>query len=186
MNKPFLIKNIKTKKTKTDQKRPYHDAYNTQTNIHEHWSQRPIRRSMPVGDDWQAPGWRRYNRKNRRDTLTSTHRPKIPRNKQQNAVTAGITTNQHTTHLEVSNRIYPIQGSFTLPCIPFSSLSSPRLVDRSFCIYRRYRYKNPLAKDNPHLFSLHHSCIEPTPSQPHRYYFLICKIQNSLATNKRV
>ena len=40
MNKPFLIKkNIKTKRTKTDQKRPNHDAYNTQTNIHKHWSQ---------------------------------------------------------------------------------------------------------------------------------------------------
>ena len=46
--------------------------------------------------------------KNRRDTLTSTHRPKIPQNKQQNAVTVGITMNQHMTHLEVSNCIYPV------------------------------------------------------------------------------
>ena len=115
-------------------------------------------------DRHQAEG--NMTEKNRRDGLTSTHRPKIPWNKQYNAVTAGITTNRHTT---------PIQGSFTLPCIPFLSFSSPRLVDRSFCTYRRYRYKNPLAKDNPHLFPLHHSHIEPTPSQTHRYYFLIRK-----------
>ena len=45
-------------------------------------------------------------------------------------------------------------------------LSSPRVVDRGSYTYRRYRYKNTLKqKDNPHLFPLHHSRIEPTPSQ---------------------
>ena len=87
----------------------------------------------------------------------------------------GITTNRHKTYLETSTHIYPVQGSFTLPCIPFSSFSSLRVVDRGFCTYRRYRYRNPLTKDNPHLFLLHHNCIEPTPSQPHRFYFLIRK-----------
>ena len=163
MNKPFLIKNIKTKRTKTDQKRPNHDAYNTQTNIHEHWSQRPIRRSMPIGDDRQAPGWRRYDREELQrqtyiHTQTQDHMEQTAEHCHRR-----ITTNRHTTYLEMSNRIYPIQGSFTLPCIPFSSFSSLRIVDRGFCIYRRYRYKNPLTKDNPHLFPLHHNRIEPTP-----------------------
>ena len=35
--------------------------------------------------------------------------------------------------------------------------------------------QKPTSKNNPHLFPLHHSHIEPTPSQTHRYYFLICK-----------
>ena len=175
MNKPFLIKNIKQRKLKQIRNNP----------IMTHIT--PKRTSMSIGpsdqseeacplvtiDRHQAEG--DTMEKNCRDTLTSMHRPKIPQNKQQNAVTMGITMNQHTTHLEASNRIHPVQGSFTLPCIPFSSLSSPRLVDRGFCIYRRYRYKNPLAKDNPHHFSLHHSHIEPTPSQTHRHYFLIRK-----------
>ena len=124
--------------------------------------------------------------KNRRDTLACMHRPKIPRNKQQNAVTAGITMNRHTTHLEMSKPHIPCTGEFHSSLHSLLILSSPRLVDRGFCTHRRYRYKNPLTKDNPHLFPLHHNRIEPTPSQPHRYYFLIRKIQNSLATNKIV
>ena len=59
--------------------------------------------------------------------------------------------------------------------LPFSSFSSPRVVDRGFYTYKRYRYKNTLTKDNPHLFPSHHNRIEPTPSQPHRFYFLIHK-----------
>ena len=175
MNKPFLIKNIKQRKLKQIRNNPI------TTHITPKWTSTSIgpgnqsEEACPsvTIDRHQVEG--DTTEKNHRDTLTSTHRPKIPRNKLQNAVTAGITTNRHTTHLEASNCIYPIQGGFTLPCIPFSSLSSPRLVDRGFCIYRRYRYKNPLAKDNPHFFSLHHSRIEPTPSQTHRHYFLIRK-----------
>ena len=90
----------------------------------------------------------------------------------------GITTNRHTIYLETSNCIHPVQGG--VPPFPaFHShlfFSSPRVVDRGSYTYRRYRYKNPLKqKDNPHLFPLHHNHIEPTPSQPHRFYFLIHK-----------
>ena len=175
MNKPFLIKNIKTKRTKKDQKWPNHDAYNTQMNIHEHWSWWPIRRGVSISDDQQTPGWRWYDREEsqRRTCIhaqTQDHMEQTAEHCHRR-----ITTNRHMTYLEASNRIYPNQGSFTLPCIPFSSFSSPRVVDRGFCTYRRYRYKNPLTKDNPHLFPLHYSRIEPTPSQPHKYYFLICK-----------
>ena len=148
---------------------------NTQTNIHKHWSRRPIRRSMPIGDDRQAPGWRRYDREESQrrtyiHTQTQDHTEQTAE-----CCHRGITTNRHMTYLEASNHISPVQGSFTPPCIPFSSFSSPRVVDRGFCTHRRHRYKNPPTKDNPHLFPLHHSHIEPTPSQPHKYYFLICK-----------
>ena len=43
-------------------------------------------------------------------------------------------------------------------------------------MYRqKVQIQKPTSKNNPHLFPLHHSCIRPTPSQTHRYYFLIHK-----------
>ena len=134
MNKPFLIKNIKQRKLKQIRNNPittHITPKRTSTSIGPGDQSEEACRSVMI-DRHQVEG--DTTEKNHRDTLTSTHRPKISQNKQQNTVTAGITTNQHTTHLEVSNHIYPVQGSFTLPCIPFSSLSSLRLVDRGFCI----------------------------------------------------
>ena len=52
--------------------------------------------------------------------LTFTQKPWTRWNKQSDTVTVGTTMNQSTMLLGTSNR-----GSFTLPCIPFLSLSSP-------------------------------------------------------------
>ena len=140
----------------------------TQTNIHEHWSQQPIRRGVPISDDWQAPDWRQYDRE---ESQRRTHiHAKTQDHTEQTAehCHCGITTNRHMIYLEMSNRIHPIQGVPSFPA--FHShlffLSSLRVVDRGSYTYRRCRYKNPLKqKDNPHLFPLHHNRIEPTPSQ---------------------
>ena len=118
-------KNIKTKRTKNrDQKWPNHDAYNTQMNIHEHWSQRPIRRGVPIGDDRQAPGWRQYDRE---ESQRRTHIHAQTQDHMEQTTECchrGITTNRHTIYLEMSNRIHPVQGGSILPCIPFPSFFS--------------------------------------------------------------
>ena len=162
----------------------------TQTNIHEHWSQWPIRRGVPIGDDRQAPDWRRYNRE---ESQRWTHiHAQTQDHMEQTAEHChrGITTNRHTIYLETSNCIHPVQGGSHpfLRSIPIFLLSSLRVVDRGSYTYRRYRYKNPLKqKDNPQLFPLHHNRIEPTPSQHIDFIFWsVKKVQNSLATNKIV
>ena len=146
----------------------------TRTNPHEHWSRRLIRRSVPVDDDWQMLDQKRHERKSCKGTLTLTQKPRTPRNKQSDTVTVGTTTNRSTTLLGASNCIYPIQGSFTLPCIPFYPFHLRDLSTGAF-VQTEVQIQKPTSKNNPHLFPLHHGHIGPTPSQTHRYYFLICK-----------
>ena len=138
-------------------------------NIYEHWSRRPIRRGMPIGDDRQAPDWRRYNRE---ELQRRTHiHAQTQDHMEQTAECCHrrITTNRHMIYLETSNRIHPIQGGgFILPCVPFLSfffhlweLLTGAPIHTEGTDTKTHQNK----KDNPHLFPLHHSCIEPTPSQ---------------------
>ena len=135
-NKPSLIKKKKHKnkrelKTETRNDPTMMHIY-TQTNIHEHWSRRPIRRGVPIGDDRQAPDWRRYDREESQrwthiHTQTQDHTEQTAE-----CCHRGITTNRHMIYLETSNRIHPVQGGFhpSLHPIPIFFLSSPRVVDR--------------------------------------------------------
>ena len=103
--------NKKTKNTKDDPNTMHtscithtHDIMNTYedntqktwTNTHEYWSRRPIRRSTPISDDRQVPDQRRYERKSCKGTLTLTQKPRTPRNKQSDTVTAETIMNPHT------------------------------------------------------------------------------------------
>ena len=84
--------------------------------------------------------------------LTFTQKPRTPRNKQSDTVTVGTTTNRSTTPLGESNCIYPIQGSFTLPCIPFFIPFISVTCQQGLLYRQRYRYKNTLAKIIPIFF----------------------------------
>ena len=106
--------------------------------------------------------------------LTFTQKPWTPRNQQSDTVTAGTTMNWSTMLLGASNCIYPIQGGFTLPAFPFYPFHLRDLSTGAF-VQTEVQIQKPTSENNPHLFPLHHSCIGPTPSQTHRYYFLIHK-----------
>ena len=136
-NKLSLIKKKKHKnkrELKTETRNdPLMTHTRTQTNTYEHWSWRPIRRSMPIGDDRQAPEWRRHNkresqRQNHIHAQTQDHMEQTAERCHR-----GTTTNRHMIHPDTSNRIHPVQGGVS----PFPaflsylfSLSSPRIVDR--------------------------------------------------------
>ena len=136
-------KNKRELKTET-RNDPLTTHIRTQMNTYEHWSQRPIRRSVPTGDDRQAPEQRRHNK--------------------------GESQRQNCIH-PVQGRVSPFPAFHSYP--PF--LSSPRIVDRGSYIQGTDIKKPTKEKDNPHLFPLHHSRIEPTPSQHIDFIFLIRK-----------
>ena len=145
-------------------------------NIHEHWSRRPIRRSVPISDDRQAPGWRRYDREESQRRTYIHAQTQDHTEQTAERCHRGITTNWHMTYLETSNRIHPVQGSSTLPCIPFPSFFISESCWQGLLYIQKVQIQKPTKqKDNPHLFPLHHNHIEPTPEQPHRFYFLIRK-----------
>ena len=111
---PPLSKKYKNKrKLKTETRNdPTMTHIYTQMNIHEHWSWRPIRRGVPIGDDRQAPDWRQYDRE---ESQRRTHiHAQTQDHMEQTAECChrGITTNRHTIYLETSNRIHPVQGGF--------------------------------------------------------------------------
>ena len=129
-NKASLIKkkhkNKRELKTETRNDPTTTHIY-TQTNIYKHWSQRPIRRGVPIGDNRQAPDQRRYNRE---ESQRRTHiHAQTQDHTEQTAECCHrrITTNRHTIYLEMSNRIHPVQGGFhpSLHSIPilFSFIS---------------------------------------------------------------
>ena len=107
--------------------------------------------------------------------LTFTQKPQTPRNKQSDTVTAGATMNRSITPLGASNRIYSIQGSFTLPCIPFL-IPFISVTCRQGLLYRqRYRYKNTLTKIIPIFLHYITAALGLPLHKTHRYYFLIRK-----------
>ena len=139
-NKLSLIKkkykNKRELKTET-RNDPLTTHTRTQTNTYEHWSRRPIRRSVPIGDDRQAPEQRRHNkgesqRQNRIHAQTQGHTEQTAEHCHR-----GTITNRRMIHSDASNRIHPVQGRVS-PFPAFHSyplfLSSPRTVDRGSCI----------------------------------------------------
>ena len=89
---------------------PFMMHIRTQMNTYEHWSQRPIRRGVPIGDDRQAPEGRRHNkeesqRRNHIHTQTQDHMEQTAEHCHR-----GTTTNQHMIYPDTSNRIHPVQG----------------------------------------------------------------------------
>ena len=70
-------------------------------------------------------------------------------------------------HIYLTQEFHPSLHTFFLPFIS-------TIYQQGLCT-KEVQIQNPLAKENPHLFHLHHSCIRPTLSQTHRNYFLIHK-----------
>ena len=137
-------KNKRKLKTET-RNDPLTTHIRTQTNTHEHWSRRPIRRSVPIGDDRQAPEQRRCNRgesqrQNRIHAQTQGHTEQTAERCHR-----GTTTNRRMIHPDTGNRIHPVQGRVS----PFPAFHSYPLFSfisencRQGLMYTRYRYKNP-------------------------------------------
>ena len=150
------------------------------TNPHKHQSQQPIRRSMPVDDDWQM-----QTGNDMRERAV-----KVPLHLHRNPGPHGI--NSQTLPLQEQAQTF-IQGTHNAPRneqehIPHTgefhpSLHSPFIPFISMTcwqglLYRqRYRYKNPLAKKIIPIF-FHYITVAlglPLHKHIHRYYFLIRK-----------
>ena len=187
----LIKKSIKTKELKTETTNdPLTTHIRTQTITYEHWSRRPIRRSVPTGDDRQAPEQRRHNkgesqRQSRIHAQTQGHTEQTAERCHR-----GTTTNRCTTHSDASNRIHPVQGRVS----PFPAFHSCPLFSfisescRQGLMYTRYRYKNLTQENNPHLFSITsrpHWAYPFTTYRP-RFFSDPWEVQNSLATNEAV
>ena len=146
-NKLSLIKkkhkNKRELKTET-RNDPLTTHTRSQTNTYKHWSRRPIRRSMPIGDDRQAPEQRRHNkeesqRQNHIHAQTQDHTKQTAE-----CCHRGTTMNRHMIYPDTSNRIHPVQGGFhpsLHSILIFFSFISENC--RQGLLYIRYRYNNP-------------------------------------------
>ena len=88
--------------------------------------------------------------------------------------------------LGTSKCIHCIQGSFTLPCIPFSFLSSPQFVDRGF-VQIEVQIQKPTRKKRIPIFSIYITATLGLPlHKPIGIIFWSIKILNPLVIDTLV